>query len=685
MAAPLPPAVVSLIFVVEGIQEFVSDIKAANSALDSIRKWADNNVFSNAIEGIGNAFASLGNSIWNVVTIGMGVMLRDSFHLVFDLLQDLVTNSFDAANELQGIQFRLQGFNLQAAIDSGLEYNDAMTESIRLTEEQMSWVMRLAAQSPFDATDIGFVFSMSEAFGFTSDEAKVLTQSTMDFVAAMGLSSIEQKRVIINLGQMAQRGKITTREMNDLARGSLLPLADVLDRVALKMGITTAELTKLIAKPGEGVDYQLFIDSFNEMIGTEERFIDSGKRMAMLFKASMDNVYQTTRDLIGYYIMIPGIIGPIGEAIGTVMEGITQEDNWNKIIEAASRVGEALTPIVEKILNVFLPGAGEIVNGIVGGLDAISGWLTDNKDNILRFFSSVDAFLFGTEADESGQYGTKGALQDIKDWIDKNGPVIMAFFTGIGGTIKEGIVKIWEEKLKPAYEDFSDWVTENKPTIDAFWASLGGILKDVIDSLLGIKSGHGPVVIHGVLDKILSVMKWITENEEQLSNFAVFWANVWLATEKVKFAAEMILKYIGALLALDIPAWALLIWALSEAFIEIKNSVVTIWNKLTSLLGMNFSNFNPFSGFNPFPPGFSLPYGSIIPDLGNEGEDSTSKTQKTGGFIGPLPDGSVSGKKVGQVTSTSATSTVAYNLTINTKAPKENILQDYAVLESMNS
>lgn len=535
---------VILEFVIEGLEAFVSGINDANDALEKLKYTAPTSIFETAWSSLSNAITSFGEKVWDVATVTIGVLLRDAIRGAIDFMGELGKSSFEAAMDLQEIQFRLQGFNLQAAVDSGMDYNAAMEKSIKVTEEQMNWIMRLAAQTPFDATDVGYVFSMAEAFGFASDEAKQLTEDTANFVAAMGLSSIEQKRVIINLGQMVQRGKITTREMNDLARGSLLPLADVLGRVAKKMNITTAELTALISKPGEGVDYRLFMEAFNEMTNTEVRFQNAAQRMAYVFRAAMDNVYQSTRDIIGNFILIPGIIGPIGDRVAKFMEVVTKPENWDKITVAARKVGDSLGRIVNKLINLFFPSTMDqtLVDRIVSGLETISAWL-DTKG------SKFVEFLFGT-----------GGKWKIFPGVEMEGGI----FENIGKIIEEKVIP-FINGLVSAFQTISDWVRDNQPLITEFFTTLGdivgGIFTNLTSGLFSQKAGEKKSGLAGFLDTIARIMQWIIDNKDKIEEVGTSLTRLWIALELGKLTINIIMGFLGLLLdqLLKLIGWGALL------------------------------------------------------------------------------------------------------------------------------
>lgn len=533
--------IVALEFVIEGLEAFVSAVNVANDALEKLKDTALTSVFETVWDKTTTAIGNFAEKVWDVASVTLGILLRDAIRGAIDLLTDLATSAFEAGAELQQVSLRLQGFNMQTLVDAGMEYNEAMTKAIDITKQQLSWVMQLAATTPYDATDIAFVFSMAEAFGYTAEQSKVLTQNTLDFVAAMGLTGLEAKRIIINLGQMAQRGKITTREMNDLARGSLVPLADILKRVAEKTHQSVADLTKAIAKPGEGVDYKLFMDAFNEMIQQEERFIGAGGRMAHTFKGAMENVWQTMRDLIGNFILLPAFLDPIGQRVGDLMDTIGEEKNWNAITGAIERIGLSLQGITTQILDVFFPSTARqtIVDRIVSTLNSISEWFNAHQREI------VDFFLGTFKAGPNGKVGREGG-----------------FFKDIGKIVQD--VTKFVLKLVDAFNTISDWVTKNKPTIDKFFTALGNIISKVFTGITGgiFNKGIDPKKgLEGFLDVLTRIMDYIILHQDDIAILAEDLLKLWGAFEAGKLILNTILGIlegiIGFLLLLPIRSAAL--------------------------------------------------------------------------------------------------------------------------------
>lgn len=586
---------VALEFIITGLNEFTSGVNQANGVLEklagslgTVKDAIGKSVFETVWDSAGEAISNFGKRVWDVASVTLGVLLRDAIRGTIDLLSDLARSAFEAGAELQQVSLRLQGFNMQTLVDAGVKYTDAMTKAVDITKQQLSWIMQLAATTPYDATDIAFVFSMSEAFGYTAEQSKILTQNTLDFVAAMGLTGVEAKRIIINLGQMAQRGKITTREMNDLARGSLVPLRDILDRVAKKMNTTTAELTKMIAKPGEGVDYKLFMDAFNEMIQQEERFIGAGSRMAHTFKGAMENVYQTLRDLIGNFILLPAFLDPIGKRVGDLMDTIGEEKNWKAITSAVERIGLSLQGITTQILDAFFPSTARqtVVDRIVSTLNSISDWLKIHQKDIVDFFLGTETWKpFGETEREGGLFKDIGKIvQDVTGFVNN---------------------------LVKAFNTISDWVTKNKPTIDEFFKTLGEIAGTVLKNIFGDIFGEAKAPgLEGILETVKLFMQFVIDNKDKISEFATTLTKMWLAIETGKLVLGGLLDMLIGILSMKFGAKIVGLFASFESgkgmlktisfFSDVWTLIMSIGPALESL-GKSFSIFgttltNVFSG-----------------------------------------------------------------------------------------
>jgi tape measure domain-containing protein len=693
--------------VVEGLSGFLGDIGTINGALNMLKPPAD--TLETAFGTLTNTLAGFGREILNVAEVALGTMLRDAIEWTIKQLQDLISAAFDAGAQFQEMNLRLRGFNLQALVDSGMDYTSAMKQAIAVTKEQMQWVMQLAATTPYDATDIGFVFSMSEAFGFDAAEAKKLTESTLDFVAAMGLSGVEAKRVIINLGQMAQRGKITTREMNDLARGSFVPLQDILDRVAVKLGVTSEALMKMISAPGAGVDYKLFMDSFTEMTTQEVRFQGASERMAHTFQGAWENVTQTVRDVIGNFVLLPGILDPVGQVLGDIMDSIGNPDNWKLITDSAQGVGDALAGILKGIWSNIGLDPDKIVGWIVTALGNVSDWITNHGPSIITFFDNLRTILFGPAPSDPSN--PERAVMSVQEHLA--GP----FLPGVLDIVQH-IVDAFHDvedfitnKVIPAFNQIKKWVQDNGPLIKDFFKSLGDIVSTVIDNLFGgngedkMKNGGGLTL---ALNTLKTVMQWIIDHKDDIANFVSDWITFWFYAELIKLAVQGLLTggfftvWIGGALALD-QVFGFIDQKLGDLLVsaqnfstEVNGWVDVVANKLYEWnnIGVNIM-VNIIAGIatklddlvktvvSMMVTAWNAALAALgLPSIPNPGGGSGTTSSKGDSGKSSLVGSSLSGKSFSSVVSSSSV-TNNMNLTIHTQSTKESVISDFALLKSL--
>ena len=145
--------------------------------------------------------------------------------------------------ELTGKQGRLVT-TTQEAERFTLSQAEAMDVAAPKTRELLSWIERLAVVSPFSQESVAMAFRQALAYGFTTDEAKRLSQTMIDFASASGQSQDVMARTITNLGQIKAAGKMTGGELRQLA-GTGIPVREIL---AKAFSVTQAELSNMIEK-----------------------------------------------------------------------------------------------------------------------------------------------------------------------------------------------------------------------------------------------------------------------------------------------------------------------------------------------------------------------------------------------------------------------------------------------------
>lgn len=523
--------------VVKGLTSFLGDMRKMDKAVKDL--LPGNTLLERSFVGLGNIISGFAKSAVRVLEYALGQLLARAIEFVISKLTQLIAATIEAGSEFQTLKVRLNGLNFQEAIASGQTYFDAMRSTVQMTKDQLTWLQKLAAATPFDATDIANTYSLARSYGFADAEARRLTKNIADFTAGMGLSGEVIERVITNLGQMKQRGKITATEIRDLARGAFLPLDDVLKRVAASMGITVAALTKQISTPG-GVPVQKFIDAFNEMIEQEPRFVGAAGRLGRTFNAASNNALDMVRSIGGLNIVLP-VLDVLGGKIASLVDefvhfneqgDLIHTEKWDELEKAAGRVGNNLARILDAIFGI-IPSADGLTTGLIDGLNKVADWLIVHQNDIVAW------------------------VKNAGDWISNTLlPKVQELYEFLFGTATE---EGWLEKVGKIIEE------DVKPVIEAL-LPLAEALKDVLLAMLPEDVGNAEsfsAFIHdSLIPGIEKLTAFVRENKDEIAK--------WLKILIIGFIAFSIISIIIS----AIVAFVLKIVALGLAIAGIIGSIL---------------------------------------------------------------------------------------------------------------
>lgn len=415
---------------------------------DSIRKLVSpTNILGSVFGGLGNIISNLASGALRTLEYALGTLIANAISYVVDQIKELISATIEAGKEFQTLELRLNTLNFNALTESGMDANAATEESIRLTKEQLSWLQKLAAQTPYDNTDISNVYTLARGYSFNDKEARKLTETIVDFTSGMGLGNTEIVRIIKNFGQMRQLGKVTQRDLNDLATGAFVPVNDILAKMRVSTGLAGDAFDEFRTS-GEGVD--LFLNTFTELV--EGRFGGSAQKMAKTFGAATDNLKDFVKSIVGLNIVKP-ILDVLGSRLAGFMDELTSETRWDTIVAIATRIGTSLSGIITEIVQLA-PDAKGVADGVVSALEGIADWIDQHANDIVEFVQDsarwireelVPAigqawdFLFGKDAQP-------GAIQKFGAWLKDEFlpfirsqviPGVMDLFDAITGKKKE--------------------------------------------------------------------------------------------------------------------------------------------------------------------------------------------------------------------------------------------------------
>lgn len=467
--------------IVEGLNQFLGDLGKMDSGLSKLEPKGT--LLQRTFAFLGDTVSSLGREILNVAEYALGQLLSNAIEFVVQKIRELVMATIEAGNEFQVLSIRLDRLNFNELIASGKSFNEAMSESTKMTKEQLSWLQKLAAQTPYDNQDIANVYTLARSYGYAADQAQGLTEDIINFASGMGLGSQEMERIIVNFGQMTQQGKVTGRELTDLARGAFVPVNKVLQQMQKDTGLTGAAFDKF-KNSAEGVD--AFMRAFSHVVETE--FSGAAEKLARTFEGASRNAMDMVKSIVGLNVVKPVldmIGGKVADFLGEFTKGrtvlrdfgghmveVADSTLWDQMVVAATRIGTAISEIVSGIFDL-LPSTEGVADNIVASVESMADWIEDNKDEIIQFFKDL------------------------------------------GTSIQNNIVP-FIYKVVDGFSTISDWVSDNQELIKEFFGSLGEIVSGVIENLTGQEIGGKRKGLEGFLEILKKLMKFVITNEDKI-------------------------------------------------------------------------------------------------------------------------------------------------------------------------
>jgi len=153
-----------------------------------------------------------------------------------------LTAAFTAAT-VSGIQF-------DAMMEQSTIAMTSMLGSVSAASDMLSGLYAMAAKSPFKFPEFVTGAQRLIAYGVAAKDVEKTLKAIGDATAAVGGSSEVFNRMSFSIGQMVSMGKITAREMREIAMAGV-PAWDVLSKA---MGKSVAELQKISETSGIAAD-----------------------------------------------------------------------------------------------------------------------------------------------------------------------------------------------------------------------------------------------------------------------------------------------------------------------------------------------------------------------------------------------------------------------------------------------
>lgn len=564
---------------VEGLSAFKSNMEEVKGKIEGL---ADSQtILDRAFSAIGDVINSFTESVVHVAEYAIGGLLRDAIRGAIDLLVELGQAAVDSAGNLQTLEIRLQGINLTDAKNQTADFTAAQQMATQATQEQLDWLRQLSSQTVYDPDQIANVYFLARSYQFTDEQARGLTESITNFAAGMGLGDEQIRRIIINLGQMQQQGKVTQRDLNDLARGAFVPVNTILQEMTRNLQ-ANGRAQELLGEPINKLKEEL-IGYQNQLaiaLQRQSEFTDNtSQSVRMANSLKIDELRQNIADTTS------ALDSMSAAANGT---GTLTADMFDKMKKAGLPVEEFMKAFEQFVGENFANSNRAMTMTLAGAIEraknfakTILGWdvlkpvfdvlgmhlgeFLDklmNPDNLerIRMAGNDIARVFGKileaifELTPSADVLVNSIVQGISNlakWLEDHKDVIISVVTDIASKIGE------VAGLIAQFVDMLFGKTDEKGTTR--WERLAGALWNVVSAILrlfGLDMTKGPDwekigdAIDWLTQKLNEFAAWIDENSETIKLVLEIFLGFLIIQEIVKFVASLVIGFIGLALSI---------------------------------------------------------------------------------------------------------------------------------------
>lgn len=561
---------------VEGLMQFKGDMGDMQSSFESVA--GSSTLLERALGVVSDALGSFGEFVVNIAEVTLGVLLRDAVMAAIDYFNELVSGVIEAGNEFQTLQLRLENINISDMIQQGKDYTAASQEAVDMTQQQLEWIQKLAASTPYDATDIANVYTLARSYGFADDMAQQITESISNFAAGMGLGNQEIQRIIINFGQMVQQGKITTREMTDLARGAFVPVNDIMQRVTENMqangGIAEglAETISKLREKLQGYQEQLLLAEQRQSEFTDK----TSESVRMANQLKIDELKGKINDITDEIGGLEAAASGTGEVTQEMFDklkkaGLPAEEFIKAFIdtvgerfpEASKRMARTMQGALDNLQDLFKSVLG--LNAIKPVFDVLGGAVADfvekfqSPENWSRFTAAAQQLgtvlaeiftrLLGLAPGAQSMIdGLIGGIEGLASWLAENQDSIVQWAADLAmwirdevvPAIRDQLVPFIRDQLVPAVKDFISFIWDHREDILAFFSTMADF---IINQLV-------PFIADKLIPAVQELIGWLTEHWGDILPWLEKIAIAFVAFEIIQTIAKWVLGLVAAFIGL---------------------------------------------------------------------------------------------------------------------------------------
>jgi tape measure domain-containing protein len=362
-------------------RRFQSDAKGSASALRSISSAAGSRVwgrFNTGLQGARQQLAGIGTA---TKVAGAG---------------------FVAMGAVSG----KMGLNFNATMESNTVAFTNFLGSTKRATVFLDDLYQMAAKTPFEFPELAGAARKFLAFGFTADETKKTLNTVGDAVAGIGGGTEEIQRLVMSLGQIQAKGKLSTEELMQMAELGI-PAFGILRK---EFDMTGKELEKALRTGAIGADKG--IAALTK--GMDERFKGSSAAQAKTFQGQ----WSTIKDNFNKFM------GDVTKPLFNILK--------SDVFPFLNQMIQGALPLFEDLMNALKPMAPFIENVV---LPLLKGFAI-GIGSMLVGAIKIAIFGIGILAKALGFIGE--FLAPLKPAFEVIGYLLSFFF---GGAIIKAVIK----------------------------------------------------------------------------------------------------------------------------------------------------------------------------------------------------------------------------------------------------
>lgn len=473
------------------------ELQDVDSSLNRLTRTGDS-----ASSGLG----SFGSAVLGGAVVAGAQMAVGALASLGSGIMGIVGQAFQASAAYEAMAFSLQSLAARELVATGqaASVGAAFDQAGGMAQSLLRWTQRLAIQSPFSQEGVTQAFKMAMNYGFMTDEAKRLTEITLDWAAATGAGTFEMQRATLALGQMRQNGKVSLQDLRQLTDAGVPAMQYLMEA----FDMTGAELQR--AFMNGSISAQDAIDAITTAMDRD--FGGAGQRMTNTLGGLMSSLGDI-KDM-GLRELFGGIFETASPALASFATSMMEN-----VVPALDDVGRLLGDTIEPAMSNIATYIGPVLSlaaafAQIATGDSVSGMQTlqsavmdigsalgmDTSD-ILTLVQNISKLATGDftpltdlippELLSSAQ--TLGsAFDDVFTAFESTAPAAGVGFQSFIDTLSNTVLTTAPQtitNISTALSMMADWWTANGPMIIAAATGIANVLVTVLGGAFSLLSG----------------------------------------------------------------------------------------------------------------------------------------------------------------------------------------------------